>query len=219
MADALPNTYLESLNTSTQQAEQRFATMSGSLPQCLPQCPPQWVVAAPGRVNLIGEHTDYNEGFVLPMAIERYVVIAAGPIAEADQQGCGEMVRFHSIDLGESFEISLNQPVEPQPGSWSSYVQGVLAGFLEQECKIPSFHAVIQSSVPLGGGLSSSAALEVATATLLETILKTTLDPREKALLCQQAEHRFAGVPCGFMDQFCSVFGQEDALMLLDCQS
>jgi galactokinase len=193
-----------------QQAEQHFASAFGRTAE--------WVVAAPGRVNVIGEHTDYNDGFVLPMAIERYVVIAAALTTEASEQSHGNAV-FHSISLGDSLNVSLDEVAKSEPGNWSNYVKGVLAGFLDLEYNIPSFNAVIHSSIPLAGGLSSRAALEVAVATLLEAILGASIYPTEKALLCQQAEHRFAGVPCGIMDQFCSVFGQENALMLLDCRS
>jgi len=200
-----------SLDTCSQQTEQDFATKFGKMPQ--------WVVAAPGRVNLIGEHTDYNGGFVLPMAIERYVVIAADLHTEALKPGHGNSATFHTANLGESFQVPLDEIAKSEPKEWSNYVKGVLAGFLERKHRLPSFDAVIHSSVPLGGGLSSSAALEVAVATLLEAILDTSLLPTEKALLCQQAEHQFAGVPCGIMDQFSSIFGQEDTLMLIDCDS
>jgi galactokinase len=174
---------------------------------------PTWAAAAPGRVNLIGEHTDYNGGFVLPMAIDRYVVMAAGPIDGATE------ARVASVDLDETATLRVQGAIQPGPVTWSSYIQGVLAGFAERGFAGPGFQAVVQSDVPLGGGLSSSAALEVATATLLECMTGTRLDPIEKALLCQKAEHEFAGVPCGIMDQFSSVLCEEDQLMLLDCRS
>jgi galactokinase len=175
--------------------------------------PPRWVVAAPGRVNLIGEHVDYNDGFVLPMAIDRYTVIAAGPAAN-------EQATFASSLADEEATISLAAPKKHATrGHWSNYVAGVVAGCLARGMRPGGFHAVIGSDVPLGGGLSSSAALEVATATLMEAMTGTTLDPIGKALLCQQAEHEFAGVPCGIMDQFASTLCQADHLMLLDCRS
>lgn len=173
---------------------------------------PRWIVAAPGRVNLIGEHTDYNGGFVLPAAIDRYVVIAAGPSE-------GETACLVGADVGEEASIQISGVIEPRPVTWASYIQGVIAGFVARGYQVPSFHAVLRSTVPLGGGLSSSAAIEVATATLLEAMLDCELDPIEKALLCQEAEHKFAGVPCGIMDQFSSVLCEQDALMLLDCRS
>ena len=121
--------------------------------------------------------------------------------------------------MDESVTIGLDAPLEPKNKGWSDYVEGVLAGFQQLGETIPAFDAVILSNVPLGGGLSSSAALEVSTATLLEVLTGRTLDPREKALLCQKAEHVFANMPCGIMDQFSSVFGMPGELMLLDCRS
>jgi galactokinase len=175
--------------------------------------PPRWVVAAPGRVNLIGEHIDYNDGFVLPMAIDRYTVIAAD-----DTSGEHAIVRSAATD-GEA-TISLAEPRRhPQRGHWSNYMAGVLAGCQKHELRPSAFRALVGSDVPVGGGLSSSAALEVATATLVETMTGKQLALAEKALLCQWAEHEFAGVPCGIMDQFASVMCRADHLMLLDCRS
>jgi galactokinase len=173
---------------------------------------PKWIVAAPGRVNLIGEHTDYNGGFVLPAAIDRYVVIAAGP-------SDGETACLFGADVGEEASLQIAGAIEPGAVTWASYIQGVIAGFVARGYQVPSFNAVLRSTVPLGGGLSSSAAIEVATATLLEAMLECEMEPIEKALLCQEAEHKFAGVPCGIMDQFSSVLCEQDALMLLDCRS
>jgi galactokinase len=177
--------------------------------------PPRWIVAAPGRVNLIGEHTDYNDGFVLPMAIEYYTVIAA-------DRPAGDVKRIHLVSTSCEAPVVIDptQPLKPFPnGSWANYPAGVIAGFLARGLNPGSFDAMIDSTVPFGGGLSSSAALEVATATLLEVITGKKLDPVEKALLCQKAEHEFAGMPCGIMDQFISVMGRENSLLLLDCRS
>ncbi len=177
---------------------------------------PRWMTAAPGRVNVIGEHTDYNDGFVLPMAIERYTIIAAVPAGPGVSQ-----VRLHSLDGGNKPQnLDLAKPLQPFPkGNWANYPAGVLAGFQGRNIRFDGFDAMIHSTVPIGGGLSSSAALEVATATLVEAMTGKTLDPVEKALLCQEAEHKFAGVPCGIMDQFISVMGRKDHLLLLDCRS
>jgi galactokinase len=173
---------------------------------------PRWIVAAPGRVNLIGEHTDYNDGFVLPMAIELYTVIAGGRHA-------GRSVTAHSVTTGETATFNLSPRIERGDPPWSNYLRGVLAEFEKRQLKIGGFDAVIDSTLPYGGGLASSAALEVALATLLETSSHKRLDPIQKALLCQQAEHDFAGVPCGIMDQFTSVLAQENHALLLDCRS
>jgi galactokinase len=178
---------------------------------------PRWVVAAPGRVNLIGEHTDYNDGFVFPMAIERYTVIAAD--RPADPKTDARKARVLSTGMGQWASIEVDGEIVPGEVTWSSYVQGSVAGCLAKGLAPGSFEGIIHSDVPLGGGLSSSAALEVATATLVEAITGTRLDPVEKALLCQKAEHDFARMPCGIMDQFISVMAQPDCLMLLDCRS
>lgn len=176
---------------------------------------PLVVAAAPGRVNLIGEHVDYNHGFVLPMAIERYVIIAAAPSSNPSQ----EHATFYSSDMQESIDVPISGSSGPTCSGWGRYLEGVIAGFVSRGCNVPPFDAVIGSSVPRGGGLSSSAALEVATATMLEGITGQQLEPLEKAILCQRAEHKFAGMPCGIMDQFSSVFGMPNELMLLDCIS
>jgi galactokinase len=171
---------------------------------------PRWIVAAPGRVNVIGEHTDYNDGFVLPMAIERYVVMAADSAPAS--------FNVYSTHFKESATVDVSAPVAKGQPKWSNYIRGVLAGFQNRGVKIPALDVAFLSTVPLGGGLSSSAALEVATATLMEAVTKQ-IDPIEKALLAQKAEHEFAGVPCGIMDQFISVLGREGHLLLLDCRT
>jgi galactokinase len=177
--------------------------------------PPRWMAAAPGRVNVIGEHTDYNDGFVLPMAIDRYTVIAAAPAADGDGR-----IQLRSSAGNGAVVLDLSEPVRPGPkGVWSNYPVGVIAGFLDRGAKLGGFDALVHSTVPLGGGLSSSAALEVATATLLEAITGLKLDPVDKALLCQKAEHVYAGMPCGIMDQLISVMGKQDHLLLVDCRS
>lgn len=179
---------------------------------------PETVVAAPGRVNLIGEHTDYNDGFVFPMAIERYTIIASGSRHEKDSSMRKGMI--YSRNMDDEAEVLLEGSIVPdQDVKWYSYIQGTIACCLEKGLDSPPFQAVLHSNVPLGGGLSSSASLEVATATLIETISKKKLDPVEKALLCQKAEHEFAGMPCGIMDQFISAMGEKGKAMLLDCRS
>jgi galactokinase len=189
--------------------------MAGRAAELFARCfghPPRWLVAAPGRVNLIGEHTDYNDGFVLPMAIERYIVFAA-------DTNTHRQVTLHSVSTGETARFNLRPKLERGEPGWSNYVRGVLAGFPQSGKKLTGFDAVIESSLPYGGGLASSAALEVAAATLLEAMTGQTLDPIEKALLCQRAEHDFAGVPCGIMDQFTSILPRENHALLLDCRS
>jgi galactokinase len=174
---------------------------------------PQWLGAAPGRVNLIGEHTDYNDGFVLPMAIDYYTICAAAP-------NNSRTANLHSVMAAQTASVDLSKPLSASPrGHWVNYPKGVLAGFAEMGWMPPGFDALIHSTVPAGAGLSSSAALEVAMATLLEAMLGRTLPPVDKALLCQRAEHEYAGVPCGIMDQFVSTLAREGHLLLLDCRS
>jgi galactokinase len=174
--------------------------------------PPQWIAAAPGRVNLIGEHTDYNDGFVLPMGIERFTVLAASP-------NNTQKIQIQSATNNGAAVIDLEQPIKRGEPAWANYVRGVLDGFIKRGQSIQGFDLLIDSNVPIGGGLSSSAALEVATATLLEEVTGLTLEPVEKALLAQKAEQDFAGVPCGIMDQFTSTMAKEGHLLLLDCRT
>jgi galactokinase len=170
------------------------------------------VAAAPGRVNLIGEHIDYCDGFVLPFAIERAVVIAAA------LNGSGE-ARIATAFDPEGAVFSVLEDQKRADPKWSNYLRGVVQGFRKRGIEVPGFDAFIVSSLPGGAGLSSSAALECAVATLLESLTAAELSTREKALLAQKAEHDFAGVPCGIMDQFASAFGKDGQLVLIDCRS
>ena len=168
--------------------------------------------AAPGRVNLIGEHIDYCDGFVMPFAIDRYIVI--GGCANGSSQA-----RIATALGDEIAVLDLSKPQEVGEPKWANYIRGVIRGFQDRGHHVPGFDAFILSSVPGGAGLSSSAALELATATFLEGLLDTRLETREKALLCQKAEHDFAHVPCGIMDQFASAFGKTNRLVLIDCRT
>lgn len=196
-----PNTPIESL---VQQARAIFHEHFGN--------EATHVAAAPGRVNLIGEHIDYCDGFVLPFAIERTVVIAAAT------NGTGEARVATAFDA-EPATFSVREDQKIADPKWSNYLRGVLQGFRKRGIEVPGFDAFIISSLPGGAGLSSSAALECAVATLLENLTGARLETREKALLAQKAEHDFAGVPCGIMDQFSSAFGKDGQLILIDCRS
>ena len=197
---------MTSLQQLAADTAQRFAKSYGR--------PPRWIVAAPGRVNVIGEHTDYNDGFVLPMAIEHYAVMAADRPADG-----GSVIQIRDVSGVEPVLVDVAAPVTPGLPKWGNYPRGVIAGFLAKGINPGGLDVLLHSTVPLGGGLSSSAALEVATATLFEAVSGQKLDPVEKALLCQKAENDFAGVPCGIMDQFVSVMGRANHLLLLDCRS
>jgi galactokinase len=184
-------------------ARDHFQTIFGGTPTLL--------VAAPGRVNLIGEHTDYNGGFVLPLAIDRHLVAAAAPAP-------GRRWRVFSAQLQAQADLELDAPLRRGAPPWADYLRGVLAGFQERGLALPALDVVLQSNLPLGGGLSSSAALEVAAATLIEAAAGRTLDVLDKARLCQRAE-QWAGVPCGIMDQLVAVAGQPAGALLIDCDS
>lgn len=171
---------------------------------------PSAIAVAPGRVNVIGEHTDYNGGYVLPLAIDR-VCSMAGRISG------GERFVIRSVDRDEEVSFSHGDLTPGSRGDFGDYLRGVVAGFADRAVKVPAFEAVISSTVPVGSGLSSSAALEMATATLIESLTGHELPLLDKALLCQRAEHDFVGVPCGLMDQYTSAFGEEGHLVLLDC--
>ncbi|KAG5262295.1 hypothetical protein AALO_G00273590 [Alosa alosa] len=178
---------------------------------------PTIAVCAPGRVNLIGEHTDYNEGLVLPMALPLVTVVVGSQIS-----GKNVSVLTVSEVLEESKRVDFDLPTSTAPllpgkPSWANYVKGVIQNYRAHP--LPGFQAVIISSVPLGGGLSSSASLEVAFYTFLQQLCPDDLDDVAKAMSCQKAEHTFAGVPCGIMDQYVSVLGREAHALLIDCRS
>jgi galactokinase len=176
---------------------------------------PQLVAAAPGRVNLIGEHTDYNDGFVLPCAIGRYTLVAARP--RADQQ-----LQVLAADLkDERVSVDLTQAVVPDAAApWSNYVRGVVAQLLARGVLRGGADLAIASDVPQGAGLSSSAALEVACGLALAALGgQPDFDRTELALIGQRAEHEFAGCPCGIMDQLISARAAHGHALLIDCRS
>ena len=173
--------------------------------------PPQLVAEAPGRVNLIGEHTDYNEGHVLPLAIDRTVAVAAAPQAE--------VVQAYSLDYDQDDSFSLAEARPLPEGGWRNYVRGVAWALWEAGHPLCGLQLALAGDVPIGAGLSSSAALEVAVAAAFAAAGGIHLDPRDLALLAQRAENGFVGVQCGVMDQFAAVFGRSDHALLIDCRS
>jgi galactokinase len=180
-----------------------------------------WTALAPGRINLLGEHTDYSEGFVLPAAVDRFCACAFEPAA-------GGRLHLHSLDLEDAFEVepgALDTPAavpaafaaltRPGPQGWRRYALGVLIEVHRAGLAVPAGRLVISGDVPVGAGLSSSAALEAALYTALVT---EGPPPLEAAALCRRAENLWAGVPCGLMDQFASFLGRSGHALLLDCR-
>src|SRR3954469_20673993 len=174
---------------------------------------PAQLFSAPGRVNLIGEHTDYNEGFVLPMAIERRTYVAGAPNGSS-------LVKVKSLTLGQSSEFDLQRPGPKRRGSWLDYVEGTARALIDRGLPVVGCDLLVDSNVPTGAGVSASAALELAVGIALAT-LGGTLDPdRVKlALAGQAAEHQYVGTMCGIMDQYIAAMGHEDAALLIDCRS
>lgn len=172
---------------------------------------PEGVFRSPGRINLIGEHTDYNEGFVLPAAIDRFATVAAGPRSDS-------RVALYAIQFDEWYEEEL-KAIHPIPGSWTDYVLGVADELVRRGYTIGGFNMVVSGDVPVGAGLSSSAAIECAVGYALSELFGLDLSRLDLAKIGQAAEHRFPGVQCGIMDQFASVFGKKDHALKLDCRS
>ena len=170
------------------------------------------VYASAGRINLIGEHTDYNGGYVFPGAIDKYIMAAVN-INGTDK------VRLYSVDMDQYIEFGLKEEDKPNE-MWASYVFGVCREVIKRGFEVKGFDAVFAGNVPLGAGLSSSAALESCFAYALNDMFNDNkIEKFELAKIGQSTEHNYCGVNCGIMDQFASVFGKRDCLMRLDCRS
>jgi len=172
---------------------------------------PTLLVQSPGRINLIGEHTDYNQGFVLPAAIDKAIYLA---ISKREDQE----VHLIAADLADNFSVALNNLSFSQQ-TWSNYLIGVVDQLQKNGYELGGFNAVVAGDVPLGAGLSSSAAVECATVFALNELFELGLSKIEMVRLAQKAENEFVGVKCGIMDQFASMFGKTDTVIQLDCQS
>ncbi|MDQ2936777.1 MAG: galactokinase [Acidobacteriota bacterium] len=173
---------------------------------------PARVFSAPGRVNLIGEHTDYNEGFVLPMAIDRRTFVASARRDDA-------RVHVRSLDLGDEATFSLDDKKTIRSRSWVDYVEGVCRVLQDAGNEIAGADLAISSEVPIGAGLSSSAALEISVGLALLCLAECEVDLAQLALAGQRAEHIYAGTKCGIMDQLTVAFGQKNHALLIDCRS
>ncbi|MNX25249.1 Galactokinase [compost metagenome] len=178
--------------------------------------PPEITTRGPGRVNLIGEHTDYNDGFVFPAAIDREVAVAMRRRDDLKVQLASE-----TFTQTDRFSLDAFERLSPGPGvpTWSNYVRGVVRILLDAGYPVKGFEAAISGNVPEGAGLSSSAAFEVAVLTALNALYELNIPPKELALLAQRAENQFVGVACGIMDPFISAMGQRDHALLIDCRS
>ncbi|HEY6079121.1 MAG TPA: galactokinase family protein, partial [Polyangiaceae bacterium] len=171
------------------------------------------VFSAPGRVNLIGEHTDYNEGFVLPMAIERRTYVAGA-------RNGGSLLRVASLGQRSQGEIDLAGPPVKRRGSWLDYIEGTARALLARGFPVVGCDLLIDSEVPTGAGLSASAALELSVGMALATLGGTAEPDRvQLALAGQAAEHEYVGMMCGIMDQYITALGKPDAALLIDCRT
>lgn len=169
------------------------------------------VVVSPGRVNLIGEHTDYNEGFVMPGATDKAVVFALAPRADA-------LCHFVAHDFDQEFRCELGA-LHRSPLRWPDYLQGVVDELLKHGCRLRGFNAVFGGDIPIGAGMSSSAAIEGGLAFGLNALFHLGLDSLTLVKLAQRAENEFVGVRCGIMDQFINIHGRERSVLKLDCRS
>ncbi len=188
-------------NAMVQQLAQCYADRFGGTPQ---------LYFSPGRINLIGEHVDYNDGFVMPAAIDKGAYYAVGTNGTSD-------IHLYSLDFEDAYSIGLDA-VNKTKG-WPNYLLSVVNEFLLLGLPLQGFNAVLGATVPRGSGLSSSAAVEGGLAYALNDIFGFGLDRIALAQLCQRAEHNFPGVQCGIMDQFANMMGQKDHVVLLDCRS
>ena len=186
----------------SQQLAKRFEEKFKSIPQ---------LFKSPGRINLIGEHTDYNEGFVLPAAVDKYIHVAVSKRADTE-------IHLHSVEYNEDHVCSIADLSSPGK-QWPLYILGVVAQLKKINLPITGFNLMIDGDVPIGAGMSSSAAVECATIFALNEIFSLNISKVEMVKMAQLAEHEYAGVKCGIMDQFASMFGKENSVIQLDCRS
>ncbi|MEP6746683.1 MAG: galactokinase [Bacteroidota bacterium] len=170
------------------------------------------ITRSPGRINLIGEHTDYNNGFVLPAAIDKAAYLVITPRNDNE-------VHLHSVDLEEDYITTVNELKKSVDSSWPNYILGVIEQFVLAGVSISGFDATLTGDIPIGAGLSSSAAVECAVALAMNELFATGFDKFTLVRLAQKAENEFVGVQCGIMDQFASMFGKYNHVMKLDCRS
>ncbi len=182
---------------------ERFVRLYGTHPT---------IFRAPGRVNLIGEHTDYNDGFVMPAAIDLFTWVAASRRSD-------RIVQVHSDQFAETVDLSLEALAGPPRKHWSDFIRGVAATIQAAGHGLKGVNLIVDGYVPIGAGLSSSASLEVSVALALLWAAELELPPLEVVTICQSAEHEYAGTRCGIMDQFIATFGRSGQALMLDCRS
>jgi len=170
-----------------------------------------FIVRSPGRINLIGEHTDYNDGFVLPAAINRSINLV---ISKRNDLKC----RLYAADVQDSFEFDMRKPEKSSKG-WANYLIGVVEQFQKKGYKLQGFDCLFSGDIPIGSGLSSSAAIEAGLALALNDIFELGIDRVQLAMMAQKSEHEFVGVLCGIMDQFANLLSKKNYVFKLDCRS
>ena len=195
--------------TGNRSAAQQYKLPAGLLPFVKNN---SVLTRSPGRINLIGEHTDYNNGFVLPAAIDKAAYLAITPRAD-------NIIHLHSIDLNEDYHVSTGALTKSVNTSWPNYIIGVVEQFILAGIAIGGFDAALTGDIPIGAGLSSSAAVECAVALALNELYGAGLDKFTMVKMAQRAENNFVGVQCGIMDQFASMFGKQNHVIRLDCRS
>lgn len=173
---------------------------------------PKYTFLSPGRINVIGEHVDYNDGFVLPAAINKYICFAVSESGNATST-------IIAKDLGETYTFDINDELKPTDIMWVNYILGVVHQLKSRSTNLKGLNIVFSSTIPMGAGLSSSAALECGIGYLYDHIFGIGLTKEEIALIGQKSEHTFVGVNCGIMDQFASVFGKKNSVIKLDCNT
>lgn len=171
---------------------------------------PDNIFLSPGRINIIGEHVDYNDGFVMPAAINKYICFA---VSKNESSDCMLVAK----DLNDAYKFDLKDELKPIDKMWANYILGVLHQLKEKHALSQGFTIVFSSTIPMGAGLSSSAALECGIGYIINTLFNLELTKEEIALIGQKSEHTFVGVNCGIMDQFASVFGRKNKVIKLDC--
>jgi galactokinase len=171
---------------------------------------PLFVIASPGRINLIGEHVDYNDGFVLPAAIDKYMFVAVSH--RNDSQ-----ILLHATDLNQNYQTNLDAALQPSSSGWPNYVLGVIDELRKDGHVVSGFNMLITGNIPIGAGVSSSAALECATVFACKHLFDLDISKQAMVQTAQRAENNFVGVNCGVMDQFASMFGKADHVIKLDC--